>query len=116
MESLKDTKPGDIILLHGCCHNPTGANLNNEQWKELQKFSPYINKYIILHDTTIDGEHGEAIRYNMNIKEISEKTGINEEGLTVGLWPAVEEFIKDNPEWKIKKRYENNNGLTILTK
>ena len=38
MESLKDTKPGDIILLHGCCHNPTGANLNNDQWKELQKF------------------------------------------------------------------------------
>ena len=38
MESLKNTKPGDIILLHGCCHNPTGANLNNNQWKELQKF------------------------------------------------------------------------------
>lgn len=38
MESLKNTKPGDIILLHGCCHNPTGTNLNNDQWKELQKF------------------------------------------------------------------------------
>ena len=38
MESLKNTKPGDIILLHGCCHNPTGANLNNDQWKELQQF------------------------------------------------------------------------------
>ena len=38
MESLKNTKQGDIILLHGCCHNPTGANLNNDQWKELQKF------------------------------------------------------------------------------
>ena len=24
--------------MHGCCHNPTGANLNNDQWKELQKF------------------------------------------------------------------------------
>lgn len=22
----------DIVLLHGCCHNPTGANLTNEQW------------------------------------------------------------------------------------
>jgi aspartate/tyrosine/aromatic aminotransferase len=22
----------DILLLHGCCHNPTGANLTNEQW------------------------------------------------------------------------------------
>tara|TARA_X000001036_G_scaffold318133_1_gene296535 strand:- start:1313 stop:2023 length:711 start_codon:yes stop_codon:yes gene_type:complete len=38
MESLKNAKPGDIILLHGCCHNPTGTNLNNDQWKELQKF------------------------------------------------------------------------------
>ena len=38
MESLKNTKPGDTILLHGCCHNPTGANLNNDQWKELQQF------------------------------------------------------------------------------
>ena len=38
MESLKNTKAGDIILLHGCCHNPTGANLNNDQWKELQQF------------------------------------------------------------------------------
>tara|TARA_Y100000389_G_C17396228_1_gene482683 strand:- start:46 stop:717 length:672 start_codon:yes stop_codon:yes gene_type:complete len=84
--------------------------------KELQKFSPYINKYIILHDTTIDGEHGEAIRHNWNIKEMSDKTGISEEEITVGLWPAIEEFIQDNPEWKIKKRYENNNGLTILTK
>ena len=25
--------PGDIVLLHGCCHNPTGANLTNPQWK-----------------------------------------------------------------------------------
>ncbi len=27
-------KEGDVVLLHGCCHNPTGANLNDEQWKE----------------------------------------------------------------------------------
>ncbi|MEJ6814804.1 MAG: amino acid aminotransferase [Octadecabacter sp.] len=25
--------PGDIVLLHGCCHNPTGANLTMPQWK-----------------------------------------------------------------------------------
>lgn len=22
----------DVVLLHGCCHNPTGANLSNDQW------------------------------------------------------------------------------------
>ena len=26
---------GDIVLLHGCCHNPTGANLTMEQWNEV---------------------------------------------------------------------------------
>ena len=24
---------GDVVLLHGCCHNPTGANLTLEEWK-----------------------------------------------------------------------------------
>lgn len=25
----------DLVLLHGCCHNPTGANLTNEQWDQV---------------------------------------------------------------------------------
>lgn len=30
---LEAAKPGDVVLLHGCCHNPTGANLNEAQWQ-----------------------------------------------------------------------------------
>ena len=26
---------GDVVLLHGCCHNPTGANLTNDQWDQV---------------------------------------------------------------------------------
>jgi len=26
---------GDMLLLHGCCHNPTGANLTPAQWDQL---------------------------------------------------------------------------------
>lgn len=33
IEDLKSAKEGDVVLLHGCCHNPTGANLNLTQWK-----------------------------------------------------------------------------------
>jgi aspartate aminotransferase len=29
---LKTAKKGDVVLLHGCCHNPTGANLNSAEW------------------------------------------------------------------------------------
>ncbi|MEX0285566.1 MAG: aromatic amino acid transaminase [Paracoccaceae bacterium] len=33
MEDLKGLRAGDVILLHGCCHNPTGANLNPVEWQ-----------------------------------------------------------------------------------
>ncbi|WP_371192927.1 aromatic amino acid transaminase [Glaciecola sp. SC05] len=33
MDCLKDVKKGDVVLLHGCCHNPTGADLSNQQWQ-----------------------------------------------------------------------------------
>lgn len=35
MEALATAKAGDVVLLHGCCHNPTGANLDREQWLAL---------------------------------------------------------------------------------
>lgn len=41
MEDIAQAKKGDIVLVHGCCHNPTGANLTMEQWQavvaQLQK-------------------------------------------------------------------------------
>lgn len=33
MADLAGAKAGDVILLHGCCHNPTGANLTLPQWQ-----------------------------------------------------------------------------------
>lgn len=33
LATLKQVPSGDIVLLHGCCHNPTGANLTATQWE-----------------------------------------------------------------------------------
>ena len=38
MSDLQKISPGDVLLLHGCCHNPTGANLSLENWTELTQF------------------------------------------------------------------------------
>jgi aromatic-amino-acid transaminase len=35
IEALSRGAPGDVALLHGCCHNPTGADLNPVQWAEV---------------------------------------------------------------------------------
>lgn len=37
LEDLERAKEGDIVLLHGCCHNPSGADLSFEQWQLLLK-------------------------------------------------------------------------------
>ena len=33
VSDLSRATAGDVVLLHGCCHNPTGANLDKQQWK-----------------------------------------------------------------------------------
>lgn len=35
IEDLSTAKAGDVVLLHGCCHNPTGANLNLVEWQSV---------------------------------------------------------------------------------
>lgn len=49
MDCLAQVKKGDVVLLHGCCHNPTGADLTKEQWQAVAKlankvgFLPFID-------------------------------------------------------------------------
>jgi aspartate aminotransferase len=48
-EALKQRGRGDVVLLHGCCHNPCGADLSPEQWDvvgdlaEERGFTPYVD-------------------------------------------------------------------------
>lgn len=35
LEALSKAARGDAVLLHGCCHNPCGADLSREQWGAL---------------------------------------------------------------------------------
>jgi aromatic-amino-acid transaminase len=35
LAALKTGEPGDVALLHGCCHNPTGADLDEDQWRQV---------------------------------------------------------------------------------
>jgi aspartate aminotransferase len=49
VEDLKKAVSGDVVLLHGCCHNPCGADLSLAQWAiiadlaEQQGFTPFID-------------------------------------------------------------------------
>jgi len=82
--------------------------------RELARWHSYAKKYIVMHDTTVDEWLGQAVRCNENAVIQSKESGIPVDEITRGLWPAIDEFLKDRPEWLLEKRYTNNNGLTIL--
>jgi aspartate/tyrosine/aromatic aminotransferase len=49
LERLNALPAGDVVLLHGCCHNPTGADLLPEQWRKVadvvlkRRLVPYVD-------------------------------------------------------------------------
>lgn len=68
----------------------------NQLKKELELHASKAKKYIVFHDT--------------------ESFGIKGGDGGEGLWKAIQEFLDSHKNWKIKKRYVHNNGLTILEK
>jgi hypothetical protein len=82
--------------------------------RELLKYAPITKKFIIMHDTEIDGVYGESIRARNDVNEESVATGIPAEEITKGLKYAIDEFLDANTEWKIDLVKTNNNGLTVL--
>lgn len=84
--------------------------------RELAKFSKITNKYIVMHDTTVDEFDGETIRCGFNPHQQSIESGFPIEEILQGLGRAIDEFLLENTNWIVKKKYTNNNGLTILEK
>jgi len=82
--------------------------------RELTRWHSSVNKYIIMHDTSVDEWQGETIRCGWDAEKQSKEFGIPVDEIKKGLWYAVEEFLTSNSNWKLKERFTNNNGLTIL--
>jgi hypothetical protein len=82
--------------------------------RELSRWHSSVNKYIVMHDTTVDEWFGETIRCGWDAEKQSKETGIPVNEITKGLWPAIDEFLQEHKEWVLEARYYNNNGLTIL--
>lgn len=68
LSRLAQAPEKSVVLLHACCHNPTGCDLNQEQWKELSSFM-LKHKLIPFFDFAYQGfgrgieEDPWAIRY-----------------------------------------------------
>jgi aspartate aminotransferase len=54
LDCLKQAQAGDVVLFHGCCHNPTGIDPTPEQWQQLAALSQ-TNGWLPLFDFAYQG-------------------------------------------------------------
>ena len=79
----------------------------NQLKAELKRHSSKARKYICFHDTTSYEHHSEPSTSENSFKE--------ELVWDKGLWDAVTEFLEENKDtWRLKERFTNNNGFTII--
>ncbi|MGB1140720.1 MAG: aromatic amino acid transaminase, partial [Halioglobus sp.] len=75
VEDLKKAQAGDVVLLHGCCHNPCGADLSLDQWEvvttmaETQGFTPFID---LAYQGLGDGLDEDAAGLRMMVSRLPE--------------------------------------------
>lgn len=62
---------GDIVLVHGCCHNPTGVDPTAEQWRQLGEILA-LNKVIPLVDFAYQGLGVEIDTDAMGLRKLCE--------------------------------------------
>lgn len=68
LSTLEQVKAGDLVLLHGCCHNPCGADLNRTQWQAIAALAKKIG-FIPFIDMAYQGfgESLEADAYGLRL-------------------------------------------------
>ena len=54
ISAIKKIPKGDVLVMHGCCHNPTGEDLKGEQWDEVSDIAK-SNKLLIICDFAYQG-------------------------------------------------------------
>ena len=84
--------------------------------RELRHHSTHVRRFIAMHDTKIDGEHGESLRVGWDTHAQAIASGYLEEEIRKGLKPAITDFLAsdDGVNWCIALEHTYNNGLTVL--
>ena len=68
VQCLQQVPAGDLVLLHGCCHNPTGVDLTPQQWQQIavlaseRGFTPFVDMAYQGFGETLDAD-AYGLRY-----------------------------------------------------
>lgn len=86
---LDKASAGDLVLIHGCCHNPCGADLSKEQWQELTKLCerrglvPFID---LAYQGLAEGLDEDAYGVRLMAERLPEVVVVSSSSKNLGLY------------------------------
>lgn len=89
MDALSKAGPDDLVLLHGCCHNPCGADLSQQQWQAVTElalqngFTPFID---MAYQGLGDGLDEDAYGVRLMAESLSELIVVSSCSKNFGLY------------------------------
>ena len=89
LEALGAIPAGDIVLLHGCCHNPTGMDLDAEQWRQVadlivsRRLLPFVD---FAYQGFADGLEEDAFPLRLLLERVPEMIVSNSCSKNFGLY------------------------------
>ena len=131
---LKAIPSGDIVLLHACCHNPSGFDLNEAQWDEVAAISrdrgwiPFLDfayqgfgagvdadRYAVSCFASLGGDYFVASSFSKNFGLYNERTGAF---TIVSPTKAASEVAMSHLKATVRVIYSNppaHGGLVVAT-
>jgi aspartate aminotransferase len=101
---LERASAGDLVLIHGCCHNPCGADLSKEQWEALtqlcerQGLVPFID---LAYQGLAEGLEEDAFGVRLMAARLPEVVVVSSCSKNLGLYRervGAASFVSANPE------------------
>ena len=98
---MQDTASPDFVIDECDLLFVDSLHWYNQVKAELDHNAHRVKKYIVFHDIVKYGEFGQDGILDCH----PDVPGINK---------AIDEFLSAHPEWRVKERYENCNGLLVI--
>jgi aspartate aminotransferase len=89
LKTVETMQAGDVLLLHGCCHNPCGADLSRSQWDELAEICartgiiPFID---IAYQGLAEGMEEDAYGVRLMADSVAEMVVVSSYSKNLGLY------------------------------
>jgi hypothetical protein len=83
-----DIEPTDLLFIDTW-------HVEEQMREELRRHADKVRRFLVMHDTETFGLYGETVGCG-------------------GIWPAISDYMREHPEWRLLAHFTHSHGLTVF--